>query len=72
MKQKYQSIIVDNSKTSHRNSNDHDHTMKTQIFNEELHDIVFAISALTLEDDYSLIPYIKTKHTRNKTHFLEV
>jgi len=73
MKQKCQSIIVDNSKTSHRNSNDHDHTMmKTQIFNEELRDIVFAVSALTLEDDYSLIPYIKTKHTRNKTHFLEV
>ena len=25
--------------------------MKTQIFNEELHDIVFAVSALALEDD---------------------
>ncbi len=71
MKQKCQSIIVDNSKTSHRNSNDHT-MMKTQIFNEELRDIVFAVSALTLEDDYSLIPYIKTKQTRNKTHFLEV
>ena len=44
---------MDNSKTSHRNSNDHDYTMlKTQIFNEELYDIVFAVSALTLEDDW--------------------
>ncbi len=49
MKQKYQSIIVDNSKTSHRHSNDHT-VMKTQISNEELSDIVFAISALTMEN----------------------
>ena len=51
MTQKYQSIIMDNSKTSHRNSNDHT-MLKTQIFNEELYDIVFAVSALTLEDDW--------------------
>ncbi len=51
MKQKYQSIIVDNSKTSHRSLNDHDYTvMKNQISNEELRDIVFAISALTMEN----------------------
>jgi hypothetical protein len=50
MKQKYQSIIVDNGKTSHRNLNDHDYTMKTQISSEELRDIVFAISALTMEN----------------------
>ena len=51
MKQKYHSIIVDNSKTPQRNSNDHDYTMmKTQISNDELYDIVFAISALTMEN----------------------
>ncbi len=51
MKQKYQSIIVDNSKTLHRNLDDHDYTViKTQISNEELYDIVFAISALTMEN----------------------
>jgi len=49
MKQKYQSIIVDNSKKSHRNTNDHI-MMKTQISSEELRDIVFAISALTMEN----------------------
>ncbi len=51
MKQKYQSIIIDNSKKPQRNSNVHDYTMmKTQISNEELRDIVFAISALTMEN----------------------
>jgi len=49
MKQKYQSIIVDNSKTPHRNLDDHT-VIKTQISNEELCDIVFAISALTMEN----------------------
>ncbi len=51
MKQKYQFVIVDNSETPHRNSDDHDYTMtKTQIYNEELRDIVFAVSALTMEN----------------------
>ncbi len=52
MKQKHQFVIVDNGDTTHRNSNDHNYTMmKTQISNEELRDIVFAVSALALEDD---------------------
>ena len=51
MKQKYQSIVVDNSKTSLRNLNDHDNTMiKPKISDGELYDIVFAISALTMEN----------------------
>ncbi len=52
MKQKYQFVIVNNGETVHRNSNDHNYTMmKTQISNEELHDIVFVVSDLALEDD---------------------
>ena len=52
MKQKHQFVIVDNGDTTHRNSNDHNYTMmKTQISNEELCDIVFAVSALALEND---------------------
>ncbi len=52
MKQKHQFVIVDNGDTTYRNSNDHNYTMmKTKISNEELRDIVFAVSALALEDD---------------------
>ncbi len=41
--------------------------MKTQISDEELRDIVFAVSALTLEEDYSLVPYNRNKHIRTTT-----
>ena len=46
--------------------------MKTKIFNEELRDIVFAVSALTLGDDYSLVPYNRIKHNKTRTRFLKV
>ncbi len=42
---------MNNGEIVHRNSNGHNYTMmKTQISNEELYDIVFAVSALALED----------------------
>ena len=38
--------------------------MKTQISNEDLYDIVFAVSALTLEDDYDKV-ITDDSHIRN-------